>query len=208
MSMRSFEFESAGASRARSLRASEDPGVLVGYSDGAKGRAWPGDGQFPFVKDPPDVSLPLRYLKSQVLTATTTVTDFVRGDTLDVRGVSTLVVYVRVDPNNSDGRLAIVPEAQLIGNDAPSDVAFPVAVVDVTLTTPPTGLVDSGYASRNLLQTFLTWDPGAEQSPAPTLDGNFQTVFQLDVSSYQALRLAFGALDANVAAQAWVAAQR
>jgi len=205
---KSFDFETTADAEVRAIRRERTGGEPVTYQYGSRAMSLQGDNKFPFFKDPADVSRPEDYLESQTLSETTSVANFTTGPTLDVRGVSTLVLYLLVDPDSSDGRLCLVPQALLTGPNAEDVTVFPIGVVDVTLTTPPTGLTDNGYAARNILQSFIVWDPGAEQSPPPTLDGNFNVVIQFDVSSYQECRFLFGALDADVTAEVWVAAQR
>lgn len=205
-SQRQFDYFAAGDAGAAHLhRGRTEEVVRVGYiRAGGTLQGLQGDESFPFVKDPPQASRPLKYVNRVDLGLVTQVSQYLIGDTLKIPEARSLSLYVNMTrPTGSPGILSILPQAgfELDGNDQ----FFPLGVVDTTLTVPG---VETGYAERNVLQTELTWDPDAQQSPAPGGAGPFPLILTFDVSTFESYRFLFGSRGGALRLTAHVVAAR
>ena len=205
-----IKFWSDEESRVDRVRRDDNEGIAVsGYRGLGVDRPWPGDAIFPFVKDPPESSEAVDYLEEQALTAlgvSPTLADYVQGPTLDVGGIVALALYLcYTEVSASNGGLSIIPATVLTPIQGQVEVVFPVGVVDSTLTIP--GTID-GLASRDVFQTELQWDAGAQQSPPASTPGEHCLVLNFDVAPYDEFRFYLAAILGDVRARAWVSALR
>lgn len=206
-----ISFWSDEDSRVSRVRRDDNEGIpIVGYRGLGVDRSWPGDDVFPFVKDPPESSELVDYLEEQALAelpATPTFLNYTQGPVIDVGGVVALSLWVcyTESAESNVGGLSIIPVARHTPIQGQAAIQFPVGVIDSTLSIPGT---ITGLAARDVFQTELKWDAGAQQSPPPTVTGENCLVVNFDVAPYNEFQFLLGAFDAGIRARAWVGALR
>lgn len=179
-------------------RVDGTPSVVAGYLPGNAGRPkpHPGDEKFPFVKDPPDIEGPTRYIEAvelsqegNVLNPIPLVADFADYlvlDQIDVGGWRLLTFFIEFFPDDAtdpDGVLSIIPE-QTLGD---TDEWFPVGFVDGVVTPSTiTGLCAASRESFAMDIRFNETESGVAQPSAcrETLD--------FDVTTKHNMRLRVG----------------
>lgn len=183
---------------ARAIRRDGSDGASVleiGYQPGSMpARAWPGDEDFPYVKDPSDLQGPFEYYDGSAPLATALV-DYAIGDSIDVAGMRQLVLVLRYSPTVSGGgavgTLSVLPEGLLDPETPTGQTAawIPIGVVDPTLNRPAIG---GGYAYRNVYSTELRFDPFVGLTPPFANPGPQALTLAFDVSIYRRFRFRFG----------------
>lgn len=185
------------------LRASgEGTPDVIGYKPGSeKARSWPGDDRFPFVKDPPDLLGPYRYIApAQVLPSSVSnpipfidadAANLLALDDIDVSGWRLLrldITYYQADPT---GRLLLIIDGRREATEG-GDPQNPV------LTTVPVGVLDNTLLTQNLL-------PGGNRRrvhaselvidiPAGTLANPITTSLTFGVEEHRTVRFRVGDL--------------
>lgn len=185
-----FSFFSEGAAKIDTIkRDAYSQAAPMAYRGLGVTRPVIGDGSFPYFKDPPEVSPALDYLENQQLPSVATIADYVNGAEIDTSGVRRLTAVINTKRlGAAAGALSVLPE---MGYRRQGTLLWvPLGVTDTTLTVPG---VFNGYAERGVFQTELTWDPDAQQSPPPTVNGTFNLALVFDVTDFQSYRLRFGA---------------
>lgn len=189
------------AAVARTRRDDEiDGGMTYRSPNGA--RSVLGDDNFPFFKDPPETFQPIYYVRPTTILFGTDLSDYLVGPTIDVRGMRELALYLELTLSSADpippapalnGSLSLLPEALFQGSlDGAPDEVWPVGLTDLTLFED--GIPANGYSERNVFQTELIWNPAANLSPVPVLDGSFRQVLVFDVSPFSYFRFRFGCI--------------
>lgn len=177
----------------------DEPITPIGYVPGSdKARPFPGDEDFPYVKDPTDVRGPFELLDGTpplVDQQSPTLADYAETVAIDVRGQRTLVLVLAYTPSNSGGvgtgTLSLLPQARLEAMPGDAAAWATIGVVDPTLNTPAIG---QSYAYRNVYATELRLDPFVGLTPPYPAPALITMTLVFDVSGYREFRFRYADL--------------
>lgn len=176
--------------RIRATRQDDEREVasVSGYLiEGGGRRAWRGDEAFPFVKDPPDIGAPIRYLRVEDANYAPGI--FVDGPRLDVGGYRLVSLFIDWQPAVVDYELSILPETARSGSGGL--IWYPIGVVSPVLVVPDTISGLEGYAMREAFPSEIRLRPALGFSPPLPPSAKTQLVLNFDVSTYADFRFRF-----------------
>lgn len=174
-------------------RGNGTPNIVGGYLVSPSGRAQanPGDEKFPYIKDPPDIEGPVRYITPTQLNGEGGVDnpiplvavfdDFLILDLIDVAETRILTLFQAYYPGAADASLSIVPEVQ---RDDNTGDWYSAGVVDGTITAStfvPGGGVRTTYATEL-----------ASPAAGLTSPDSIKKALSFDVGDHRTFRLRVG----------------